>query len=67
MRWRESCPDCGFILTEKEEHELKRKNAFDCPRCQAHYTAEDFLAELEQKHMAQHHNHAKADLTNEEL
>lgn len=71
MRWHISCPDCGFVESEIESQKryVKTKGAgyFDCPRCGAHYAADDFHDELDAKHMAQHHNHAKADLTSEEL
>lgn len=45
---------------------LEKKPAFDCPRCKAHYALEDFNHEMQEKLMAQFHNHAKADLTQEE-
>lgn len=70
MRWHISCPDCGYIETEEQSQRRHVLNggsgAFDCPRCGAHYSAEDFETEMEQKHMGQHHNHAKADLSGEE-
>lgn len=66
LRWRESCPECGFILTDIEAQQVEGRGAFDCPRCQAHYTSEDFARETNEKHMAQHHRHAEADLSGEE-
>ena len=66
LRWRESCPDCGFINTEFEGERLERGKGFTCPRCGVHYSAEDFHEEMEAKHQAQYHNHAKADLSQEE-
>lgn len=66
MRWNECCPDCGFVIDEYESNMVRAGGAFDCPRCKAHYTKEDFRHEMHEKHMAQHHNHAKADLSQEE-
>jgi hypothetical protein len=52
-----SCPDCGLIVTE-DGAELEGKtvrcwtapaNYFDCPRCKAHYTNEDFWASYHDK------------------
>jgi len=45
---------------------LEKVKTFDCPRCKSHYAIEDFNYEMNEKHMAQHHNHAKADLSQEE-
>lgn len=64
MRWNASCPDCGQVITEAEYYGMR--NGFDCPRCKCHYATQDFEEHLDEKHMAQHHNHAKADLTQEE-
>ncbi len=66
MRYRECCPDCGFVLTEIESIYLEHKKTFDCPRCHAHYALEDFAIEMREKQQAQFHNHAKADLSGEE-
>lgn len=66
MRYHECCPSCGFVLTEIESAMLEKKPAFDCPRCKAHYALKDFNHEMQEKRMAQFHNHAKADLTQEE-
>ena len=70
MRFNVSCPDCGFVETEHEAKlryvATKGNGSWDCPRCKCHYSGEDFDEHMNEKHMAQHHNHAKADLTNEE-
>ena len=66
LRWHESCPDCGFILTDIESAMLEARKTFDCPRCSAHYALDDLMHETNEKHMAQHHNHALADLSGEE-
>lgn len=65
MIFHESCPDCGHVL---EEGEYKRATivGFDCPRCKCHYDFDDFCHEMDEKRMAQHHNHATADLSSEE-
>lgn len=68
LRWRICCPDCGWIPEDRflaEQFELGTK-PFDCGRCGAHYSADDFALEMDAKHQAQHHNHAKADLSQEE-
>ena len=65
MRMRMSCPDCGFIMDEDSWPEV-RKAGFDCPRCEAHYSEEDFHHEHSEKLLAMHHNRATADLTQEE-
>ncbi len=68
MRFNTSCPDCGYVEDELEKRKRRlRQKGFDCPRCGAHYTEEDFLNHLNEKRQAQYHNHAKADLTDEEL
>ncbi len=67
MRFNQSCPDCGFVADEhKIERDMFHGLGFNCERCGAHYARDDFMAELEQKHMAQYHNHAKADLESEQ-
>lgn len=67
MTWRDSCPECGYIYhNEIELQGMLQSGAVDCPRCKVHHTTEDWMAEANEKHMAQHHNHAKADLSNEE-
>lgn len=66
MRWRETCPDCGYILEPIDSAKIERDRQFVCPRCDVHYGLEDFMEEMNQKHMAQHHRHAKADLTGEQ-
>lgn len=68
LRVRISCPDCGWVseMDGEKDKVNKDQTAFDCPRCGAHYSHEDFWAEHEQKVQAMHHNHAQADLTNEE-
>jgi len=60
----DSCPDCGFV-PEKYVQMVNESKPFDCPRCGAHYSREDFHKECREKFMAQKHNHAKADLTQE--
>lgn len=69
LKWRVSCPDCGYIVTDEDYRKrlVDGHEGFDCPRCAAHYSAEDFHEELRQKHMAMHHNLAQADLSQEEL
>lgn len=60
----DSCPDCGFVpdnLTQK----INADRPFDCPRCGAHYSREDYHHEMHEKFMAQKHNHATADLSQE--
>jgi hypothetical protein len=67
LRWRICCPDCGWI-PDNEDFAMKVENGyipFDCGRCGAHYATVDFEAEMDAKHQAQHHNHAKADLQSE--
>jgi len=59
MRFHISCPDCGFP-------DEVQANEFDCPRCGAHFSQEDFNAELHEKAMAQYPRIAKADLSQEE-
>jgi len=65
MRFRESCPDCGFILDDFAMSKIESIRTFDCPRCNSHWTLEDFDAEMREKLQAQFHNMAKADLNNE--
>jgi len=54
MRNQLSCPDCGLTFTEPELGEIMYPRSkdgsyhpqpFDCPRCKAHYTEEDFWNE----------------------
>jgi len=49
MRNYVSCPECGFILTALENNGLEGGIPFDCPRCQAHYTHDDFWGEQHEK------------------
>jgi transcription initiation factor IIE alpha subunit len=64
-KFHESCPDCGLPLTLDQAETLEHHKGFDCERCKAHYASEDFAKENSEKAMAQFHNSAKADLTNE--
>ena len=42
-RNREACPDCGFIPDEIQlEVRFKAGLGFDCARCGAHYSEQDF-------------------------
>lgn len=67
MRFNVSCPDCGQVIHERDWlKSFDQAENFTCIRCGAHYSKDDFNNELYEKHMAQHHNHAKADLTQEE-
>jgi hypothetical protein len=73
MRFHESCPDCGLIVDDgfaySDERRVRcvdKSYNFTCPRCKAHYSKDDFIEALYEKSMAQHHNHAKADLSQEE-
>lgn len=63
MRLRASCPTCGWI---DARWDTSPKTAFDCERCGAHFSAEDFFRELDEKRMALRHNTALADLSGEE-
>jgi ribosomal protein S27AE len=44
MRWKISCPDCGFIIGEHGDLHDTDKH-FDCPRCGVHYAKQDFWEE----------------------
>lgn len=49
MKRHFACPDCGLIVDEHDcPHEASDNGAlkyqpFDCPRCGAHYTPEEFM------------------------
>lgn len=60
-----TCPDCGYVPDLMTQQTMDKK-PFDCPRCGVHYSLEDYLHEMHEKFMAQKHNHATADLSNED-
>lgn len=55
MRAHCSCPDCGMILdADNWSQAFDKASNFDCPRCKAHYSAQDFEAESAFKHSREH-------------
>lgn len=55
-----SCPDCGYILKEHDQYPRNESPdgydkglpylAFDCPRCSAHYTPDEFYLANQDKY-----------------
>lgn len=41
LRRHLSCPDCGYVIEERD-WDYYFKEGFDCPRCKVHYAGEDF-------------------------
>ena len=55
MRRHCSCPDCGFVINEGNAGAaFDRHGNFDCPRCNVHFSAQDFEAESAFKHGKDH-------------
>jgi DNA-directed RNA polymerase subunit RPC12/RpoP len=40
-----SCPECGFIVKEDLERLGGDDNHFDCSKCKAHFSNQDFWTE----------------------
>jgi len=66
MRAHYSCPSCGWIFDKYAQRDVIRNRYFECPRCHTHFAEGDLEEENREKWMAQFHNSAKADLTQEE-
>lgn len=41
LRYRDSCPDCGFVFPRETDPASKTKG-FNCPRCLVHYSAQEY-------------------------
>lgn len=61
MRMNAACPDCGYVLKDENDGFTNDFNRvaglrgptnfrFDCPRCKAHFTGEDFWREHRDKY-----------------
>ena len=75
IRSRCSCPECGWfdpvddfsgLQESHDEHGNVLGIWFDCPRCQAHYSSDDYWELHHGKEQARNHKRAKADLSDEE-
>lgn len=60
MKRHYACPDCGLIFEEGDcPHEMSdngalKYRAFDCSRCGAHYTPDEFYESNEDKWNREH-------------
>ncbi len=51
LRRNFACPDCGLLIPEGD----CGNKPFDCPRCQTHYTQEEFIELNQDKWKREHH------------